>query len=217
MASPLLISRDQLGKHGIESGSIYNSTTSHPMDCATCHGHPMGDSRVIKLRRQQVPPILCRCQGRGYSFLTLPYLSTFLPQTTAVKICKLFPHSLERQDLNWKLPRLGTFPPAPPTPFHSLSPRQDHHSTQPTPHSGTCQSFNSSESSSSPRSSPSSCPSSSPILIKRDIPSHLPPPLPALPPPRPNEAIITWSRSSEKASPICNATWTQRRYLVAGT
>lgn len=49
--------------------------------------------------------------------------------------------------------RLGIIPPAPPTPFHSLSPRQDHHSTQPTPHSGICQSFSSSESSSSPRSS----------------------------------------------------------------
>lgn len=126
-ASPLCSSRDHLGKHGIESGSIHNGTTSHPVDCATCHGHD-GRFESDQVATTTSPTESVPLSGSGL-FLPHSYLGTFLPQTTAVKICKLFPNSLERQDLNWKPDS---------EPFHLLLPHPSlslSSTRSPTPHS----------------------------------------------------------------------------------
>lgn len=214
MASPFRSSRDHLGKHGIESGSIYKSTTSHPMDCATFHGHPMGDSRVIKLRRQQVPRI-CAVFRVGAIPSSLFFPGHLPPTNHRLDNLQTFPKFTRTARARLEA-KFGTFPP-----FHLLL-----------PHPFTLSSSTRSPPPHSPRRIPETVNLSAAVSrVLPQVPPQAPPKsssnglsqatflilcLP-LPPPRPNEAIITWSQSSEKASPICNATWIQRRYLVAGT
>lgn len=179
MASPFRSSRDHLGKHGIESGSIYKSTTSHPMDCATFHGHPMGDSRVIKLRRQQVPRI-CAVFRVG-AIPSLLFFPGHLPPTNhRLDNLQNFPKFTRTARARLEA-KFGTFPP-----FHLLLPHPftlSSSTRSPPPHSPRripeTVNLSAAVSRVLPQVPPQAPP---PILIKRVIPSHLPHPLSAPPP-----------------------------------
>lgn len=85
------------------------------MDCATFHGHPMGDSRVIKLRRQQVPRI-CAVFRVGAIPSSLFFPGHLPPTNHRLDNLQTFPKFTRTARARLEA-KFGTFPP-----FHLLLP-----------------------------------------------------------------------------------------------